>query len=508
MFIEIYTLKEFVDSIKNSNKTKKSVLKDLGLPVDISDSNEEITNFFLTLREDLTVIVETDYVDKVYRDSYYNYFSTKLKDYQRNCIRVSLFEPNVISDFDLTKDQKKMMQSCYLGFVILRPLVKARIGRNVISPKAKKNGNDLAICEAPIKATCLGYKLSVKGFPHSSQDGEMMTCAETAVWEIMEYFGNKYAMYSPILPSNITSALEQALSHRMLPSVGLSYNEMSQALKKFGMASVIYDQQNQKARQIFTCYIESGFPLAVSLETTETDVSDDEGHAVVCIGRKNVPRSIVNDFNPIKMDNNKSYYLWNECLNSFIFNDDNYPCYQVTNYDNPTGYYNDDFKGAKITNFIVPLHPRIYMDAENAIWVSNVIITGIIDPPENSVIRTFLTSNRSYKEYIVRNEDFSEEEKGALLTLDMAKFVWVTEIADKESFLDYKANGIILIDATGYIIDDNYLPSVLFVQVGQDGYIYDEEDRNLIKYSFGLSTEFKSFRNNLKRLDNEENTNF
>lgn len=45
------------------------------------------------MRPELKMVVESDYVDKVYRDSYYSYFSTKLKDYGRNCLRISFFEP-------------------------------------------------------------------------------------------------------------------------------------------------------------------------------------------------------------------------------------------------------------------------------------------------------------------------------------------------------------------------------------------------------------------------------
>ena len=38
------------------------------------------------LCENLCVVVETEYVDKDYRDAYYRLYSTKLRDYERNCI--------------------------------------------------------------------------------------------------------------------------------------------------------------------------------------------------------------------------------------------------------------------------------------------------------------------------------------------------------------------------------------------------------------------------------------
>ena len=39
------------------------------------------------IRPELMMVVETEYVDAVFRDTYYNYFSTKLKPYYRNCVR-------------------------------------------------------------------------------------------------------------------------------------------------------------------------------------------------------------------------------------------------------------------------------------------------------------------------------------------------------------------------------------------------------------------------------------
>ncbi len=48
-----------------------------------------------TLRNDLTTYVEYPYIDKVFRNSYYCYFSTKLKTYDRDCMRVSFFNTKV-----------------------------------------------------------------------------------------------------------------------------------------------------------------------------------------------------------------------------------------------------------------------------------------------------------------------------------------------------------------------------------------------------------------------------
>lgn len=89
----------------------------------------------------------------------------------------------------------------------------------------------MCICKASIPSTCMGIKMRVSGFPHSSQDGEMMSCAETTVWSILEYFGNKYSEYRPVMPSDILAALKPFAYERQLPSGGLSFEQISSALK-------------------------------------------------------------------------------------------------------------------------------------------------------------------------------------------------------------------------------------------------------------------------------------
>src|ERR1700744_2971595 len=53
--------------------------------------DRSINKHFDRLKEELYLVAETNYIDKVYRDSYYHYYSSKLSNYKRNCVRISLF---------------------------------------------------------------------------------------------------------------------------------------------------------------------------------------------------------------------------------------------------------------------------------------------------------------------------------------------------------------------------------------------------------------------------------
>lgn len=490
-----------VTSIQNikarDQDTMDILVKGLNLhaPTDLTTVLESLKTHLDQLRPELQIVIETEYVDRVYRDSYYTYYSTKLEQYNRNCVRLSLFENTMTLDDDLDVDFAKKLQDSYLGFIILRPIVDASIGRNVISPKANKNFESLAVCETMVKASCMGYKLHVQGFPHSSQDGEMMTCAETTVWAMMEYFGNKYSIYTTTLPSIIAGIKDSLSYERDIPSPGMYYDQISKVLKQHGLSCIVYDNENPRFQELFSCYIESGFPLAVCL----LDNDDTIGHAIVCVGRKIIPRHEIVNVAPTLV-NNIELKSWNKTIKEFVFNDDNVPSYQIAKFDEPVKHYEDDeWNGVKITHFIVPLHKKIYIDAETAIDAANNLLVEVIGIEPGSVVRTFLTSSRSYKDYISKNSDFLQEEKQKLLTLDMAKFIWVTEYSDVDSFCREKANGIILMDATGHI-DSKNTASIILYQKGKSAFVYNHNTRKHHEHKDLMSTCFETFKNNLKNI--------
>ena len=68
------------------------------------------------LKDTLYLFVETNYVDKVYRDSYYHYYSSKLSECKRNCIRISFFDGQIrLSDF-WNGQFEEVLQQKYKGF--------------------------------------------------------------------------------------------------------------------------------------------------------------------------------------------------------------------------------------------------------------------------------------------------------------------------------------------------------------------------------------------------------
>ena len=463
------------------------------------DFSEDLRDNLCTLRPELKVIVETEYVDRVYRNSFYRFFSTKLKPYYRNCIRLSFFEPEFDSIDAFMAAKTSDLRSWYNGFLVIRPLPFAYIGYNAIAKRAKLNkGYKYEICQTPIIATCMGEKLSVRAFPHSSQDGEYLSCAETAIWTMLEYFGNKYPIYRPALPTEVVDSLDSSAFERTTPTAGLTFQQLSLALKKNGLSTKVYYENNYtldpgKFQEIFNCYVESGFPLAVCLTSNKGG-----GHAVVCVGRNEITPATLPTIKPIFAGQN-NYVFWNRHNNNIILIDDNYPCYQSAPFNLPTEYYSDpNFQGMHISHFIVPLYSKIYLPAEIAIDASNYLVANLVNAPNGSCVKTFLTSSRSYRKYILRNPDFTSVQKQAYLQIEMPKFVWVTEISTFDQLSRNKINSVILLDATGNKSSYVDLSQLIFMQIAGNGHIFNQSKCVFEKFSLPLQLEFMAFKGNLE----------
>ena len=434
-----------------------------------------LVDFLQTLRDDLVVGVETDYVDAMYRDEYYHFYATKLHRYDRNCMKMTFFKPgHLVPGQQVDYQYAEEIKKDFMGFLVVRPL-QACIGRNVIAPEAKKAGLDnVVICRSHVRTTALGLKVQVEGFPHASQDGEMMACAETALWSIAEYFGNKYPHHKPVCPSEILKAMRPTAQQRQLPSGGLTFEQISVGLCGFGFSTQIYnlyyyDEGKKKyeiipeMKEVLVCYIESGFPVALCLQSPEI------GHAVVCVGR---PVRLHTE--PLESESvfGLTFHTWNRSIDEIVLNDDNVPSYQKAKIEHPTTYYGDkEWDKVLLMQFMTPLPSKVYMDASIAVSLSKYVATTM--PSTNDcTIRTFLASSRSFREHIAGSKLLDNENKVTLLDMNLPRFVWVTEIASVDDFSKNVVDGLIILDATEPTFD-NEVPLLLRLHY-DTGRIYND----------------------------------
>lgn len=398
------------------------------------------------LKDDLFVWVELPYVDKMYRDTFYHYYASRQKNYERNCIRISLFSKK-IDVLRVNEERGKEVESAYLGFFIIRPTMPRLIGRSAISPRALKNSNFIS-CVSPIPSTALGFKLKVNAFPHASQDGQAISCAETTIWSLMEYFGNRYAEYNPLLPSAIMKRLQRFSYKRQIPSDGLTAEQIAFVIREVGFGTMIYSNKKPDSFSIaLSMIIESGIPVVGVLK------SEKLGHAVNVVGRECDDRKAFLAASAfIKDSGDLILYDFHQGNRNYVIIDDNRPPYQLASLQNPCNYYNDaSWDECRLQSIIVPLYSKIYLDPIRARKNFLVVIQSSmlkLSHEEPHVIRMFLASSRSYKAYIANNEGLNQDLKSIILSLAMPKFVWVAELSSGEKFQTNQIVGLLLQDAT------------------------------------------------------------
>ncbi|MBC9932878.1 hypothetical protein [Chitinophaga qingshengii] len=421
-----------------------------------------LEEFFNRLKGSAQFVIEYPYVDKVYRDSYYSYFSSKLQQYQRNCIRVSVFDGSVAPDQFRNATGVADLRSRYWGFVIIRPTIPNVLGRSVVSPRALRENGFLCLT-SKFQTTVCAVKFEAVGFPHASQDTETITCAETALWAMMEYFSSRYTEYKPLTASTIMNTLRNQSYFRQLPSEGLSIKQMSFALRELGFGTKSYLRtmySSASFTNLLSIYIESGIPLILSI--SDRYIGGGIGHAVLAIGRTETTSDDI-DRLVVSMEEDavvaarmceKNIRIV-ECADiehRFVFIDDNYSAYQLASLEEPMVYYNNDsWRRCEIVEFLVPLYPKVYMDAMAArLYIKDVLMGERFNIPSDTelFIRVFLTSSRSYKDYLAIEDNFPGKFKEAILNLPMPKFIWVGEISSRVLMKQRMANGLVIVDVT------------------------------------------------------------
>lgn len=452
----------------------------------------------------VTLVLEQYYVDKVYRDMYYRYYSSKHFTYNRNCKRLSIFEGNMTKEEIYAKYEKNELENNFIGTIVIRPLEIGEIGRTILNP-FKLQLQPLYIRTTTFEVEVLGMLLMTEAFPFSEQDAEIMTCAETTIWAIAEYYGTRYPEYRVFLPSEILDAVDEMISQRVIPSDGLDYYTVSNVLKKCGFQPRVYAEKSfteEKYKRIFHYYVESGIPIGVGTTIEELNA----GHSTVCVGHA-ASNYALNG----KLENKGGLYVFNSCgfYDKYVMIDDNQIPYTVEKYGDFTLY------NAIMDVYVIPLYKRIVLEADkadiifdNILNVLNDIIKDILDNYEilNSknapmITRIFLTSSRKFKAYRSLNARTSEEAEFYREML-YPKFLWVMELSTYTLYKQEKILGEVVLDATSaqgkwaeYIISMRIVDYV--------GYrLPDETFENLLDRfvisSNGFNNAYDLYKNNLK----------
>lgn len=441
------------------------------LKVPKSKVSKGITRIISDMRKDIVCCIEYPYIDIYYRDTYYAFYSKKHNNYSRYCFRISFFSNDVNEQNFYNQD----LSNKFYGYMVLRPTVRRVIGYTFFSPTLF-NERSFVCCLCKKDVSIYGRKLSVTGFPFCGQDGEAISCAEISLIMMMDYFSYKYNKYRQLLPSQIVKILSKYSNERQLPSRGLPLDMISFVLKKIGFGIRTYTRMQEDAdcevynndefKKLLYVYIESGFPI----------IACTNDHTFLIIGKEN--KISEGDIKLVTIDDNKRPY-------------------KLIDYDE------------SITSFIVPLYEKIYLDAE-MLQIDKVIEsleTSIPDlkiKTENTtyIYRCFLTTSRSYKDYITISN--TKKSRELFVCMAMPRFIWVCEMIDIKE-LENKdpkkipVSNIMLFDATEGNASLNYFimakfPDRIIVRTVDNSQYH----RKIYKQFMNNKDIFYTFDHNLK----------
>lgn len=521
VIISSFVVSYFKQYSKYSVKEKKRLLYS-------GKTLDQCTRLLELIREldnDLIYFVEYPYTDKLHRNAYSSFYSTQNNNIDKDCIRVSIFRKKKKSSKDIRYRSFNQVLRHYnfIGFFIIRPTEPISNGRAIINPSAL-GCKPFISCLAKYVVHVQGVELKVKGFPYSPQDGVAYSCAETAIWAMMEYFGAKYSYYGTILPSDIHKVIKKISYVRQLPSNGLSIDQIAYTLRKLGFGSLYYapskkddDLSIDKFEYVIPDYIESGIPVIAIVENSQ----ETKRHAMIVIGHsipeKGRYKVKGKNWTKIQVVAENSYKGTNNILNTFqivdnvknvekefIFIDDNKPPYRQASLGKPGIHYSDvEMASTGIITIIVPLYPKIYLDNINARHLFSTLIKnpfyGWLDRDNSKIVsRLLLTSSKSFKKW-VKTSGLREKPFLYLLKIAMPKFIWIVELSSPELYEKNKALGLLIFDSTSTQFEkiENYLISALYPDR-----ILTKDSKGLFERTEnGLSNHFPMYVNNLKNFN-------
>lgn len=463
--------------------------------------------------QEITFVIEEYYIDRVYRDSYYTYYSCKHFEYSRYCKRLFVFSGKIETSngCTITDIATKELQKTFIGCIVIRPIETGKIGRSLLNPYYFTEPNNTYVRYANYDITMFGKRLHIDAFPYSMQDEETTSCAEITILNLLDYFSKKYAEYKYFLPSEIIEIAVKNGYERRLPTKGLDYLLISKVFMEAGFYPVLYNsdklEDDSKFKRILHYYIESGIPTAVGLE-----INKNTKHSIICIGHGMVDEQRINNKQySIPDEYNKDHHIWvidsADLVMDYIVMDDTQVPYSKYAWKdgnpNMLGEYKPEY-------LMVPLYKRMFLEAAHAYDICTSILAnrelgiqrhvpeiGTIDNP--MVIRLFMASSRGFKKYRINSFSSTNNDiKERYINTPFPRFVWVCEVYATKDYPD-SCIGEIVIDATaapnvrmGSVILLHY-PYVVFQQLpDQKSDLQHPVFRKLL-----LWEKFKGYRGNL-----------
>ena len=200
-----------------------------------------------------SALMEEEYLDQDFTAAFSVFYSTVFKRHTKLCRRFHFFKEDITQlniDNATAYELSKLLQAvsdrnAYLGFVVIRPLPHAPLGRAVISePPSEPGMRSEVLVRASYETHVLGAKLKLMGIALTQQDQRLGACAQAAIWMAGRHFHTRHR--GPwVSTAAITDAAVQVTDQfvsRSLPagSEFLTQDNMLRALRAMDRKPLMY----------------------------------------------------------------------------------------------------------------------------------------------------------------------------------------------------------------------------------------------------------------------------
>jgi hypothetical protein len=249
-----------------------------------------------------TIVEEQSYFDRDYLSEFAAFYGVSASGYSNLCRRLHFFSaPITRSDLESAAGgdaaRLQALQHHYLGFIVLRPIPQAPLGRTVLKWYVDQEPATPRVTNPSRRYVCniAGLQLSVDGLAWQQQDTGVGACATIGLWTMLHSsaFDDHHAI--PTTAEITRSAHEKAsLGARVFPSTGLSIFQVAEAIKAWDLSPLVIEGDLNKSgseigftkdRFAATCaaFIRSGYPVLL-LGTLRTAGSQDGFHLTCAVG--------------------------------------------------------------------------------------------------------------------------------------------------------------------------------------------------------------------------------
>ncbi len=215
-----------------------------------------------------SILVENEYVDHDFLDDYASYYAKCFCPYLRFCRRAHFWTIDIeklgIEETFLKRDPEKIktVKNSYLGFIVIRPLPNAVVGRTVLERWDAANDPRKIRCVRPYDLSIFGLPFSIKSLAFQEQDTVLAACATTALWTCFQQ--TAHVFHTRIrTPSEITrSATMYIQTSRPIPSHGLSSEQVCYAISNNGLVPELYKVNiNTPINSLIYSYVSADIPV-------------------------------------------------------------------------------------------------------------------------------------------------------------------------------------------------------------------------------------------------------